>query len=338
MRGSTRKQDGRRQVPTTPGVAGRAARAGLQAYSRGSDVSPVLASSTLSTGIALSSPSEGTHDPSALGRILRRGRLASGLPLSRGGESAEACSKHLCAALRHRGWPDIEGEGLYRRMALLCRSAANASAESAGAVWLSGWSMKIAAPSRLQDDETSLDRDTGGQSVRISALCDVTRRLHRRSERRAGEPGRRRLRPAPRVDHESGWGLRPSGRPAGKLFDENEHYGAVLAAGRTVEQSITGAAIVTVSGSSCPVTGRRVLGGGLPVVTYVSEGSPARWRRRRPPPVTGTCWCLARTRRNGRSRPVCWNELQIHQIPVLFGVPSAVRGVAVSRRAGDRSG
>jgi hypothetical protein len=28
---------------------------------------------------------------------------------------------------------------------------------------------------------------------------------------------------------------------------------------------------------------------------------------------------MARIRRNGRSRPVCWTELEIHQIPVLFG-------------------
>jgi hypothetical protein len=48
---------------------------------------------------------------------------------------------------------------------------------------------------------------------------------------------------------------RPSG-PAGELFDEWDAAGAVLAGRRTVEQSITGAVIITVSRSSCPVTGR----------------------------------------------------------------------------------
>src|SRR3982074_2926744 len=47
-------------------------------------------------------------------------------------------------------------------------------------------------------------------------------------------------------------------------------------------------------------------------------GPPARWHRRKPPPGTGKCWCMARTRRNGRSRPVL-DELEIHQIPVLLG-------------------
>jgi hypothetical protein len=62
-----------------------------------------------------------------------------------------------------------------------------------------------------------------------------------------------------------------------------------------------------------------------------------RWRRRLRPGA-GTCWCSVRTRRNGRSRPVGWTSCRSTRSGAVRSWPSAVRGVAVARRAGDRSG
>jgi dihydrofolate reductase len=50
--------------------------------------------------------------------------------------------------------------------------------------------------------------------------------------------------------------VRPSGQ-AGELFDEMEAVGAVLAGRRTVEQVDHWEVTITVSRSSCPVTGRQ---------------------------------------------------------------------------------
>jgi len=144
--------------------------------------------------------------------------------------------------------------------------------ESAGSGWVVRLVDENRRPSRLQDDETSLDRDTGGQSVRISALhVDVTRRLHRMVRTTSGEPGAGAARPAPRVDHESRWDYgRPAG-PAGKLFDD-EHLRCGAAGRRTSSRSTLGRRSSTVSGISCPVTAAGSLGGGLPVGDVRGEG------------------------------------------------------------------
>ena len=115
--------------------------------------------------------------------------------------------------------------------------------------------------------------------------------------------------------------LRPSG-PAGELYDEMmDATGAVLAGRRTVEQvdhwggDHHGRPDLRAQPPAARSVGRELPAGDV----RDSTGSRARWRRRRRPPGTGTCWCMARTRRNGRSRPGCWTSCRSSQIPVLFG-------------------
>ena len=98
---------------------------------------------------------------------------------------------------------------------------------------------------------------------------------------------------------------RPEG-PAGQLWDEWNAAGAVLAGRRTAEQidhwggDRDGVPIFVVS--------HRPPGPSVadyPLVTYVTDGIASARHRPRLRPGTGTCWCMARTRRNGRSRPAC---------------------------------
>src|SRR5207244_4192835 len=86
-----------------------------------------------------------------------------------------------------------------------------------------------------------------------------------------------------------GGDVRPSG-PAGQLMDEMNATGAVLVGRRTAEQvdhykgNHHGVPIFVLSHRP---PGPSVAN--YPLVTYVTDGSRARWRRRRPPPGTGTC-------------------------------------------------
>src|SRR5215204_3387525 len=162
---------------------------------------------------------------------------------------------------------------------------------------------------------------TRGRSVCISALhVDVTRRVHRGSERRTGQPRRRRLRPAARVDHHSGWGVRPAVRAAGELFDEMNTYGAVLAGRRTAEQidhwggDRDGVPIFVVS--------HRPPGPSVadyPLVTYVTDGIASAMAQAKA--AAGDRYVLvhgAYTAQRALEAGVL-DELVIHQIPLLFG-------------------
>jgi dihydrofolate reductase len=132
---------------------------------------------------------------------------------------------------------------------------------------------------------------------------------------------------------------RPSG-PAGELFDEMNTYGAVLAGRRTAEQidhwggDRHGVPIFVVSHRP---PGPSVAN--YPLVTYVTDGIASAMAQAKA--AAGDRYVLvhgAYTAQGALEAGVL-DELVIHQIPVLFGGwPSAVRGVAVARGAGDRSG
>jgi dihydrofolate reductase len=132
---------------------------------------------------------------------------------------------------------------------------------------------------------------------------------------------------------------RPSG-PAGELFEEMNTYGAVLAGRRTAEQidhwggDRHGVPIFVVSHRP---PGPSVAN--YPLVTYVTDGIASAMAQAKA--AAGDRYVLvhgAYTAQGALEAGVL-DELVIHQIPVLFGGwPSAVRGVAVARGAGDRSG
>jgi dihydrofolate reductase len=79
-----------------------------------------------------------------------------------------------------------------------------------------------------------------------------------------------------------------------------------------------------------------------PLVTYVTDGIASAMAQAKAAAGDRMCWCMARTRRNGHSGPGCLDELQIHQIPVLFGAGRRLFDVLPSRvelqadRPGDR--
>ena len=113
--------------------------------------------------------------------------------------------------------------------------------------------------------------------------------------------------------------FRPSGE-AGQLIDEINATGAVLVGRRLAEQidhwggDHHGVPIFVVSHRS---PGPSVAN--YPLVTYVTDGIRARWHRPRPPPEIATCWCMERTTAQRALEAGVLDELQIHQIPVLFG-------------------
>ena len=99
----------------------------------------------------------------------------------------------------------------------------------------------------------------------------------------------------------TGWGA--------YFMDEGNATGAVLAGRRTVEQVDHWGG--NHHGVPIFVPSHRPPGPSVanyPLVTYVTDGIAARWHRPRPPPGTGTSWCMAHIRRNGRWRPACWTS------------------------------
>src|SRR5512132_4195936 len=162
---------------------------------------------------------------------------------------------------------------------------------------------------------------TGGRSACSSALhVDVPRRVHRGSERRTGQPRRRRLRPAARVDHHSGRGVWPAVRAGGELFDEWDAAGAVLAGRRTVEQVDHWGG--DHHGVPIFVPSHRPPGPSVanyPLVTYVTDGIASAMTQAKA--AAGDRNVLvqgAYTAQRALEAGVL-DELQIHQIPVLFG-------------------
>ena len=103
--------------------------------------------------------------------------------------------------------------------------------------------------------------------------------------------------------------VRPSG-PAGELFDEvMGANGAVLAGRRTVEQVDHWGG--DLHGVPIFVPSHRPPGPSVanyPLVTYVTDGIVSAMAQAKAAAGVGTYSCLARTRRNGRSRPVCWTN------------------------------
>src|SRR5215213_1356919 len=176
------------------------------------------------------------------------------------------------------------------------------------------------------------DATTGGRSVCISALhVDVPRRVYRRSERRTSQPRRRRLRPAARVDHHSGRGVWPAVR-AGELFDEWDAAGAVLAGRRTVEQVDHWGG--DYHGVPIFVPSHRPPGPSVanyPLVTYVTDGITSAMAQAKA--AAGDRNVLvqgAYTAQRALEAGVL-DELQIHQIPVLFGGGRRLFEVLASR-------
>ena len=154
----------------------------------------------------------------------------------------------------------------------------------------------------LQHVETDWIEITGGCRCSIGALhVDVSRRVHRRSERRTRQPGRRRLYAAARVVRfrragESGQAI----RPAGDLVDRIRATGAVLV-GRGVpgNRPIITEVIITACRSSCSATGRRLpQSANYSSVPYLTNEIAAPWLRRRRRPGTGTCSCTVLTWRS----------------------------------------
>ena len=163
---------------------------------------------------------------------------------------------------------------------------------------------------------------TGGRNVCISALhVDVTRRVHRGSERRTEQPRRRRLRcgctsGSSTPDGEFG---RPAG-PAGQLWDEWNATGAVLAGRRTVEQVDHWGG--DHHGVPIFVPSHRPPGPSVanyPLVTYVTDGIASAMAQAKA--AAGDRNVLvhgAYTAQRALEAGVL-DEVQIHQIPVLFG-------------------
>ena len=197
-------------------------------------------------------------------------------------------------------------------------------------------------PCRSTTGETSLDRD------HRRSKC-----LHQCSTCRCPSTGTSRVRTTNRATpaatasmrlHE--WIVTPDGEfgrpagPAGQLWDEWNATGAVLAGRRTVEQVDHWGG--DHHGVPIFVPSHRPPGPSVanyPLVTYVTDGIASAMAQAKA--AAGDRNVLvhgAYTAQRALEAGVL-DELQIHQIPVLFGRwPSAVRGVAVARRAGDRSG
>ena len=94
------------------------------------------------------------------------------------------------------------------------------------------------------------------------------------------------------------WALTPEGQdfrsdgPAGQLIDHINARGAVLAGRRTAEQVDHWGGNHHGTGIPIFVPSHRPPGPSVanyPLVTYVTDGSKARWQRRRPPPETAMC-------------------------------------------------
>ena len=179
-------------------------------------------------------------------------------------------------------------------------------------------------------------------SASVLYMSMSARRVHRGSERRTGQPRRRRLRPAARVGRHAGRGVvRPSG-PAAELFDEMNAIGAVLAGRRTAEQVDHWGGDHHGHGVPIFVPSHRPPGPSVanyPLVTYVTDGIVSAMAQAKA--AAGDRDVLvhgAYTAQRALEAGVL-DELQIHQVPVLFGGGRRLfERVAVARRAGDRPG
>jgi dihydrofolate reductase len=131
---------------------------------------------------------------------------------------------------------------------------------------------------------------------------------------------------------------RPSG-PAGELFDEMNAYGAVLAGRRTVEQvdhwggDRHGVPIFVLSHRPPSPSVAD-----YPLVTYVTDGVDSAMAQAKA--AAGNRYVLGAWRVHGATgaRGRCAGRVGNSPDPgAVRSWPSAVRGVAVTRRAGDRS-
>jgi dihydrofolate reductase len=101
---------------------------------------------------------------------------------------------------------------------------------------------------------------------------------------------------------------RPSG-PAGQLWDEIFATGAIVAGRRTVEQVDHWGG--DNHGVPIFVPSHRPPGPSVanyPLVTYVNDGIESALAQAKAAAGDRNVWCTARTRRSGRSRPVCWTS------------------------------
>ena len=214
--------------------------------------------------------------------------------------------------------------------------------ERRAAVRLSGWPMRNAAAPGLQQAVTSLDRDhrrskclhqcstcrcpsTGTSRVRTTnratpaatASTGCTTGSSRQTGSSAGRPGR--------PDNCGTNGTRPA---------------RCWRVGVPWSRSITGA--VMHHGVPIFVPSHRPPGPSVanyPLVTYVTDGIASAMAQAKAAAGDRNVMVHGAYTAQRALEAGVLDELQIHQIPVLFGRwPSAVRGVAVARRAGDRSG